>query len=94
MIKARTTGVNRTLQALARGQSYALLTVAIVAIVTIVTMIAIGALAARSTDTPSSAPAIAKAPAGLPSMRDPSVPEAGAALPADDQQQEVSVPTF
>jgi hypothetical protein len=91
MIEARTTGISRTLQALARSRSYGLLTVAIVAIVA---MIAIGALAARSTDTPSSAPAAAKAPVGLPSMRDPSVPEAGAALSADDPQQEVPIPTF
>jgi len=88
MIKARTTGINRTLQALARGPSYALLLVAIVAIVVI------GALAAKSIDTPSSVPVTANAPVGLPSVRDPSVPEAGAVLPADDQQQEVSVPTF
>ena len=90
MSQARTPGTHRTLQALTRGQSYALLALALA----LVALFAIGAFAARSTDTPSRAPAIANAPVGVPSMRDPSVPEAGAALSADHQQPEESIPTF
>lgn len=88
MIEARSTFSTRTLQAWTRLPTSIRLVFAIVAV------IGIGSLATTAIDTPTIVPAMVHAAVGSAPMRDPSVPEAGQVLPANDRQQEESVPTF
>jgi hypothetical protein len=60
----------------------------------IVAVLAVGVLALAAFDAPSAVPARAGAAAAGAPMRDPSVPDAGQALPSEDRQQEVWIPTF
>ena len=93
MIEARSTLSTGTWQAWRRLPTSIRLVFAFVA------LIGIGSVAATAIDTPSTVPApvnaaVGSAPTREPSVRDPSVPDAGQTLPADDRQQETSVATF
>ncbi len=88
MIEARSTFTSGTLQAGTR------LPKSIHRVFAIVAVIGIASLAATAIDTPSISPAMVNAVVVPEPMRDPSVPDAGQVLPADDRQQEESIPTF
>ncbi|MEO8310007.1 MAG: hypothetical protein ABI520_02450 [Caldimonas sp.] len=88
MIEARSTFSTATLHAWTRLPTSMRLTVAIVAVV------GMASLAATALDTPAIVPAKVHSAVGSAPVRDPSVPEASLVLPADDRQQETSIPTF
>ncbi len=68
-------------------------------VVAFVALLGIGSIAATAIGTPSTVPAQVNAAVGSaamrgPGVRDPSVPDAGQVLPADDGRQEASIATF